>query len=135
MLISENRLFDCIDYQLQHFPKADMMAAKENGVWKKYSTLEISTLVNKLSIGLINIGLNAHNFTPEDSDKIGIISNNRPEWLITDLAAQQIGVIVIPLYPTTSLLELEFILNEAQVKYVFVTMQQCMKKLNPFNLN
>ena len=129
MLISENRLFDCIDYQLQHFPKADMMAAKENGVWKKYSTLEISTLVNKLSIGLINIGLNAHNFTPEDSDKIGIISNNRPEWLITDLAAQQIGVIVIPLYPTTSLLELEFILNEAQVKYVFVNNAAMYEKI------
>ncbi|MCX8480383.1 MAG: long-chain fatty acid--CoA ligase [Sediminibacterium sp.] len=129
MLISENRLFDCIEYQLNHFPKADMMAAKENGIWKKYSTLEISNLVNKLSIGLLKIGLNAHNFTPEDSDKIGIISNNRPAWLITDLAAQQIGVIVIPLYPTTSLLELEFILNESQVKYVFVNNVEMYEKI------
>ena len=115
------RLFDCIEHQLQHFPKQDMLAAKENGVWRKYATEEIAQIVNETSAGLLNLGLSANDLTPEGSDKIAIISGNRPEWLMADMAAQQIGVIWVPVYPTTNPLELVFILNDAAVKYMFVS--------------
>ena len=115
------RLFDCIEHQLQHFPKQDMLAAKENGVWRKYSSQEVAATVNKLSAGLLSLGLSANDFTPEGSDKIAIISANRPEWLIADMATQQIGVIWVPVYPTTNPLELTFILNDASVKYMFAS--------------
>ena len=57
------RLFDCIDYQLQHFPKEDMLSGKENGTWRKYSTQEVSNTVNQLSAGLLSLGLSANNLS------------------------------------------------------------------------
>ena len=123
------RLFDCIEHQLQHFPQEDMLAAKENGVWRKYSTQEIATTVNQLSAGLLTLGLSGRDYTPEGSDKIAIISSNRPEWLTADLAAQQIGVIWVPVYPTTNPLELKFILNDASVQYMFASNQELYDKV------
>ena len=123
------RLFDCIEHQLQHFPQEDMLAAKENGTWRKYSTQEVAQTVNELSAGLLSLGLSAHNFTPEGSDKIAIISGNRPEWLISDMAAQQLGIIWVPVYPTTNPIELTFILNDASVKYMFASNQELYNKV------
>jgi len=123
------RLFDCIEHQLTHFPQEDMLAAKENGVWRKYSTQEIATTVNQLSAGLLTLGLSGRDYTPEGSDKIAIISSNRPEWLTADLAAQQIGVIWVPVYPTTNPLELKFILNDASVQYMFASNQELYDKV------
>ena len=119
--MNSKRLFDCIDHQLQNFPKADMLAAKENGVWVKYSTQMVADIANRLSAGLLEMGVSGNDFTPEGSDKIAIISNNRPEWVFTDLAVQQLGAILVPVYPTTNPLELAFILNDAAVKFVFVS--------------
>lgn len=128
--MNTDRLFDCIDYQLTHFPKIDMLSAKENGKWRGFSTLEVSETVNRFSAGLISLGVQANEFTPETSDKIAIISNNRPEWVFTDLAVQQIGAILVPVYPTTNPNELTFILNDAAVKYIFVSSEDLLLKLN-----
>lgn len=124
------RLFDCLDHQLQHFPKPDMLAAKENGPWVLYSTQQVADKVNRLSAGLLKLGVSANDMTPEGSDKIAIISNNRPEWLFTDLAVQQLGAILVPVYPTTNPIELEFILNDAAVKYIFVSNEELLIKVN-----
>jgi long-chain acyl-CoA synthetase len=123
------RLFDCIDYQLQHFPKEDMLSGKENGAWRKYSTEEVAHTVNQLSAGLLSLGLTGNNFTPEGSDKIAIISANRPEWLMADMATQQIGVIWVPVYPTTNPIELAFILKDASVQYIFVSNKELYDKV------
>lgn len=125
-----SRLFDCLEHQLAHFPKKDMLVAKEQGVWKNYSTQDTAGIVNRLSAGLLQLGVSGNNFTPEGSDKIAIISNNRPEWVFTDLAVQQIGAILVPVYPTTNPLELEFILNDATVKYIFVANEELLLKVN-----
>ncbi len=122
------RLFDCLEHQAMHFPKKDMLAAKENGEWVSYSTEQVTEIVNKFSAGLLQLGVNAGDMTPESSHKIAIISNNRPEWIFTDLAVQQIGAILIPVYPTTSSHELEFILNDANVQYLFVSNAELLEK-------
>jgi long-chain acyl-CoA synthetase len=123
------RLFDCVEHQLQNFPQEDMLAAKENGQWRKYSTKEVAQIANELSAGLLSLGLSAHNFSPEGSDKIAVISTNRPEWIFADLAAQQLGIIWVPVYPTTNPLELTFILNDASVKYMFASNQELYDKV------
>ena len=127
--MESKRLFDCIEHQLQHFPQEDMLAAKENGQWRKYSTKEVAQITNELSAGLLSLGLSAHNFSPEGSDKIAVISTNRPEWIFGDLAAQQLGIIWVPVYPTTNPLELTFILNDASVKYMFASNQELYDKV------
>ena len=124
------RLFDCVDHQLANFPTEAMLVAKEKGEWIKHSTQEVADTVNALSAGLLQLGVSGHDFSPEGSDKIAIISNNRPEWVFTDLAVQQIGAILVPLYPTTNPLEVEFIFNNAAVKYVFVSNQEMYDKVN-----
>src|SRR5688572_20762999 len=119
--MTSKRLFDAVDDQLTKFPQDDMLAAKVNGVWRTYSTREVKEIVNAYSAGLLQLGVTANDFTVESADKIGIISNNRPEWIFTDLAVQQTGAILVPIYPTTNPIELEFILKDAAVKYIFVS--------------
>jgi long-chain acyl-CoA synthetase len=123
------RLFDFLNYQLQNFPKEDMFAAKENGSWRKYSTQEVQNMVNQLSLGLLGLGIGGTNNLPvEQQDKIALVSKNRPEWLMLDFACQQIGVCLCPIYPTTNVTELEFIFNDAEVKYAFVSGEDILAK-------
>ncbi len=126
----DSRIFDCLDYQLSKFPKADMLAAKINGEWKGYSTAEVKTITNKLSAGLLKLGLSGNGMQIENQDKVALISKNRPEWLILDMACQQIGATLCPIYPTTNINELEFIFNDAAVKYVFISGQDILDKVN-----
>jgi long-chain acyl-CoA synthetase len=134
--MNENsRLFDCLDYQLSTFPKEDMFAAKENGEWKKYGTKEVKNTVDKLSMGLLQLGLSGNDMTIEHQDKIAIISKNRPEWLMLDLACQQIGVALCPIYPTTNVNELQFIFNDATVKYIFLSGKDILDKVNSIRNN
>ncbi len=129
------RLFDSITYQLTKFPKLDTLNAKIGGQWRNYSTLEMQQTVDKLSAGLLKLGVSGNDFSAEGSDKIGIISNNRPEWVFTDLAVQQIGAILVPIYPTTNPNELEFILNDAKVKYMFVSNAEMLAKVKNLQPN
>lgn len=127
--MNTKRLFDAVAHQLENFPKNDMLAAKENGKWKGFSTQEVANTVNQLSAGLVSLGVNANDFTPDSSDKVAIISNNRPEWVFTDLAVQQVGAILVPVYPTTNPTELAFILNDAEVKFIFVSSEDLLLKV------
>src|SRR6202790_3038248 len=134
-MIKPERLFDCIAYQLEKFPKPDMLASKEKGVWRKYSTEEISDTVNALACGLSGIGVSGNDLTVDQQDKIAIISGNRPEWLITDLAVQKLGAVLVPIYPTTNNHEIEFIFRDAGVKYVFVGNAELFEKIKQVRSN
>ncbi len=124
------RLFDCIEWQLQKGATHPIVAAKENGKWKEYSLQELSETVDKLSAGLLKMGFGKGDNTPEGRDKIAVIAKNRPEWLMLDLAVQQIGAVLTPVYPTISESELEFILDDAQVKIIFVNDNKLAEKVN-----
>lgn len=114
------RLFDCIEFQLRNVPLPDMLADKENGIWNKRSTSDVSSLVNDLSAGLLELGVSCGDMSEEGRDKIAVLSRNCSEWIILDLAVQQIGAVLTPIYPTININELEFVLNDAEVKWVFV---------------
>lgn len=108
------RVFDIIPQLLAKYNKPNALAAKENGKWVTYSTQQFADTVNNLSYGLIGLGV-------QRDDKIALISNNRPEWNFADYAVQQAGAITVPIYPTISENDLHFILNDASVKYIFVS--------------
>jgi long-chain acyl-CoA synthetase len=123
------RLFDCIQYHLDRKPLDVVIAGKESGQWKKYSSQQLSETVNDLSAGLLSLGIGPGDMSVEGRDKIGIISKNRPEWIMVDLAVQQIGAVLTPVYPTININELKFILNDAQVKIVFANDEELFLKV------
>ena len=123
------RLFDCLEYNLEKSPLPDMLAGKEGGKWRTYSTQEIKDTVDRLSAGLIKLGIGSGDMTAEGRDKVALLSKNRPEWIMLDLAVQQIGAILTPIYPTINVNELEFIFNDAQVKVVYVNDQESYHKV------
>ncbi|MEJ6980249.1 long-chain fatty acid--CoA ligase [Pedobacter sp. P351] len=113
------RLFDCIQVQASA-PRPDLLAAKMNGNWHSYSTSEVHQMITELAGSLLKLGVSGNDGSLEGRDKIGLISTGRPEWVITDLAVQQTGAILVPLYPTIGMHEMEMILQEANVKMIFV---------------
>lgn len=123
------RLFDCIAWHLERQPLDVMLAGKEAGHWKTYSTKDVGTIVNNLSAGLLSLGIGPNDMTVEGRDKVAILCKNRPEWLMLDLAVQQIGAILTPIYPTINVNELEFVLNDAQVKIAFVNDEDLFLKV------
>ncbi|MBC8032709.1 MAG: long-chain fatty acid--CoA ligase [Chitinophagaceae bacterium] len=116
----KNRLFDCLADQPGELPLEDMLAAKENGTWRKYSKKEVQQTVTALGAGLLHLGIDGGDMTEEARSKVAVVAKNRPEWIMLDLAVQQTGAVLTPVYPTINASELEFIFNDAQVKLVFV---------------
>ncbi len=106
-----------------------MLAGKAAGQWKKHSTEEVAEIVNQLSAGLLALGIGPNDMSVEGRDKVAILSKNRPEWVMLDLAVQQIGALLTPIYPTINVNELEFVLNDAQVKIVFVNDEDTFHKV------
>jgi long-chain acyl-CoA synthetase len=129
------RLFDCFDYQLEKHPLPDMFAAKEGGAWKKYSTVEVNEIVNQLATGLIELGVSPNDMSVEGRDKVAIISKNRPEWLMLDFAVQKIGGVLVPVYPTINVHELQFILNDSQAKIIYVNDEELFLKVKSIKDN
>lgn len=113
-------MFDCIQYHLERTPLPDMLAGKEGGQWKKYSTQDVADTVEKLAAGMLQLGISGGDMTAEGRDKVAILAKNRPEWVMLDLAVQKTGAVFTPLYPTISVNDLEFIFNDAKVKIAFV---------------
>ena len=122
-------MFDCLQQHLENSPIDDMMVAKEEGQWRKYSTREVNDLVNRLSAGLVNLGYGCGDMSEEGRDKIAILAKNRPEWLLLDLAVQKMGAVLTPVYPTINVNELEFVLRDAQVKAIFVNDDDLYEKV------
>src|SRR4051812_26831176 len=118
------RVFDILPQLQEKYNKSDILAAKEKGQWRRYSTQEFVDSTNFLSYGLYNLGI-------KPGDKIAIIANNRPEWNFTDYAIQQVGAISVPIYPTISETDLGFILNDAAVNYLFISNKELYTKLKP----
>ncbi|OJW82349.1 MAG: long-chain fatty acid--CoA ligase [Bacteroidetes bacterium 46-16] len=114
------RLFDIVSKNAAEEPGAIMLAAKEQGQWRSYSYKDVWDTARKLCGGLLSIGIANKELVPEQQEKIAIISPNRPEWMITDVAVQLTGGVLTPIYPTVSPHDLVFVLNDAQVRILFV---------------
>lgn len=128
-MIAANRLFDLLTLNNEKQFIPDLLATKENGTWKKYSNREVRELVNELSAGLLSLGLGNGDGSYEGKDKIAIIAKNRPEWIMFDLAIQQIGAVLTPIYPTININELQFILADAKVKLIIVNDESLYNKV------
>ncbi len=124
-----NRIFDLLDRYAELCPdKNDALAGKDNGGWKKYSTSEWIDNCRHVSYGLMKLGIGK-------DDKIASITFNRPEWNFLDMGVQQIGAIHIPIYPTISDTDYAYILEHAEVKYVFVAGEEMYRRIKDIVAN
>ena len=124
-----HRLFDCLDSQLKNRPAEILLSAKEGGAWRGYTVAEVVQLVDQLAAGLLALGIGSGDMSVEGRDKIAVLSKNRPEWMLLDLAVQKIGAVLVPVYPTVHVQDLQFVLNDAQVKHVFVNDDALFEKV------
>jgi long-chain acyl-CoA synthetase len=125
-----HRLFDCMDLLLERSPNDPLLGAKEHGSWRTWSVREVSDIVDKLAAGLLSLGIGGNDMSVEGRDKIAVLAKNRPEWLFLDLAVQKTGAVLVPVYPTVHVNDLAFVLNDAQVKLVFVNDADLLLKVN-----
>lgn len=121
-MIQAERLFDIPYYQQQLYPNANMFVTKTGGNWNGISTQYFLSEVMKASRGLIALGVNS-------SDNVALVSNNRYEWNIMDIAIQQIGAVVVPLYPNISEGDYKYILNDAGIKLCVVGNHELFHKI------
>ena len=128
-MITITRLFDFPYYQLENYPLQDALTTKQNGEWVKTSTQEYLDKANAISRGLLRLGI-------VKNDKIAIISsNNRTEWHIMDVGVLQIAAQTVPVYPTISETDYEYILNHSEAKFCFVSDIEVLEKLNKIKHN
>lgn len=119
-----SRIFDCLTYQHEKYPLERSFATKEDGQWKYFSTQDMLDMSNKAAAGLLKLGVKAN-------DKIAIAAyKNRYEWTVVDLACQFIGAVSIPVYPTISPREYEYIFNDSEVMYAFVGGEDLFDKVS-----
>jgi long-chain acyl-CoA synthetase len=117
------RLFDLLPfYKFSFKPKDDVLAGKDGGKWIKYSIDQYIETATNISYGLLQLGV-------KPGDKIATISNNRPEWNFLDMGILQIGAVHVPIYPTISESDYKYILTHSEVKYVFISGKEIMRKI------
>lgn len=112
--MSDKRLFDYLYDQQREQPLERAFGSKVNGQWRYYSTNQMIDLVNRTSLGLLRLGL-------RPGDKVAtVVYQTIPEWVALDFALLQIGVYNVPMYPTISAREYQYILNESEAQYCFI---------------
>lgn len=127
--MSIRRLFDIAHQAMEKFPNDSMFVTKYHGEWKKTSTKEFINLGNKISRGLLKLGI-------KPGDKIALItSSTRTEWAVMDLGILQIGAVSVPVYPTISPEDYNYIFNNAEVKYCFLSDRALLEKVNAIKEN
>jgi long-chain acyl-CoA synthetase len=107
------RTFDIIDFQAFRYPQKVAMAIYEKETWTTFSTKEAIQNIEQLCVGLLRLGL-------KKGDTLALIGKSgSPYWNFLDLAAQKIGVIVVPILAGVVQYQMEYILEETQTKHLF----------------
>lgn len=121
--MKETRLFDILKLYISKYPDQDVaLAKKENGKWVNYSIQKYIEITDYLSYALIELGI-------KKNDKVAIISNNRPEWNMLDMAIMQVGAITVPIYPTISKEDYRYIINDCGVKLIILEGASILQKI------
>ncbi|MGB9720171.1 MAG: AMP-dependent synthetase/ligase [bacterium] len=123
-----NSIYDAFVASVRKYPDFTALQYKREGIWQTMSYQKLAGNITNLASALINMGV-------KKGDKVAILSYNRPEWAITDLAALAIGCIVVPIYhipghylPAEYVL---YILNDAGAKILFIENEKSYRRIEP----
>lgn len=122
LMKAPQRVFDLLQFQAEKYPNIEIFKAKVDNQWKGTLTKDFILRVNNISKGLIASGV-------KPNDKVAIISENRLGWNLLDFAIQQIGAVVVAIYPNISDEDYAFILNDAQIKLCVVSNDKLFQRL------
>ena len=121
--MTPTRLFDFIEYQNKKAPLEKAFTTKYNGVWESLNTQQFCNQSHQISRALLSLGI-------KPQDKIAMISStNRTEWNLIDIGLLAIGAVNVPLYPTITSEDYEYILNHSESQYCFVSDQEVYDKV------
>lgn len=128
-MTAENLIgFENIPQTIPHFclesfrrnNKTDALSYKIEEVWKHLSGAEVIEKIKNLALGLADLGVKA-------GDKIAIISENRPEWSLTDLAILSLRAVNVPIYTTQAVEQIRYILEDSGAKMLFISGKKLFK--------
>ena len=106
---------------VERFDRADALLYKVNGVWEPTSHAGILTRVRHIALGLARLGIVAQ-------DRVGLLSENRPEWLLADYACLCSSVTDVPIYPTLPAEQIPYLLNDSGARALFVSTPEQARK-------
>ena len=113
----------CLDAMRRH-NKADAVSEKRGGEWIHVSAEQFTRRVRHIALGLADLGI-------KPQDRVALISENRPEWSISDLAILSAGAVTVPLYTTQSVDQIEFILNDSGARAILISGGRVLKHARP----
>lgn len=103
--------------QVQKLTHQPALRFKQNEEWVDMSWIELQKQINQLSYALLANGIGIQ-------DKVAIFAQNMPRWTITDLATMQVRAVAVPIYATNTAKQIEYILNDGDIKILFVGDQE-----------
>ncbi len=102
--------------------KAEALKSKRGGVWHVLSHEQVYDDVKRAALGLEALGLEA-------GDRVGILAENRPEWLVSDFSCVMSRVVSVPLYPILPADQVKYMLEDSEVRAVFVSSAEQREKI------
>ena len=115
-------LAQSFEAQAQKYGARVFLKDKRNRVWTDHSWNEISGAAGKLRAGLLSLGV-------KPGDRVAILSENCPEWIVVDQAVLGLGAVVVPLYTTSGLEETAHVINDSGVKVIAANGPELVKKV------
>src|SRR5207247_1389340 len=109
----------CLDAVARHH-KPDTVSEKRGRQWVHISAGEFIRRVHHIALGLADAGI-------RPQDRVALISENRPEWSIADLAILSAGAVTVPLYTTQSVDQIEFILKDSGARALMISGGKVLK--------
>lgn len=118
------RLFDVLERRKEVYPDRAVFVSKnkETGEWVKHYINEYTDRANQISYALMELGV-------QRGENVALISSGRPEWNYVDLGVQMMGGVLVPIYPTISEEDYNFILSNAEVRYIIVETESLLHKI------
>ena len=98
---------------IQKYPKKEALMRKIDAHWQPISWEKLGTITTQLSKALLQQGV-----APQQT--VGILSQNTPQWTLTDLACLQIRAVTVPIYTSNTAEQALYVMNHAEIKFLFV---------------
>ena len=93
------------------YPERVSVRYQQDGEWRELTFAEVAEVVDEIALGLVGLGM-------EPGDRVSLLANTRPEWTLSSLAISRAGAVVVPIYPTNSPEECEWVVGNSDSRIV-----------------